>query len=475
MNIKCFNTILSIILYGTTSLAPASETYTISFPTHLDLKENGSFDVSIIDSSISDKDDINIKFDDSFILTDTHGKASIEGKLNNTSVNFNSNDLNTKTINYSISNASAGKWSGNIGVYISLEQKAETNLFIDGPSINSILKKLNPQTITFSHNQSGNYLYDLSLAKDESVLLYKNGDEVIIANNVDKPIKANQDMSYVFSDLNVSTINNINYIDMSNCQSMERMFQRSKIVNLDLSSFDTSNVNNMSYCFESMHSLKNLAGLENFDVSNVTTFAYLMNDDMALLTVPNLSGWSVTDKCTNLSYMLASIAYTPGVKSSSLWPSDVDYSGWNVSNVTNMSGLFMGAFNITNLDLTSWDTSKVTNMSSMFRMEDNNVRSALKQIKGIDDFDVRNVIDMSYMFYSCISLTTDNSFIKWNPKNVSSLIYTFYDTRRLELNDFNNWINIIDIDNVDITECFGAQSGNTTHRGYKPQWYLDYS
>ena len=42
-------------------------------------------------------------------------------------------------------------------------------------------------------------------------------------------------------------------------------------------------------------------------------------------------------------------------------------SGWNTSNVTNMSEMFSNCNALTSLDLSGWDTRKVTNMSNMFK------------------------------------------------------------------------------------------------------------
>jgi len=49
-------------------------------------------------------------------------------------------------------------------------------------------------------------------------------------------------------------------------------------------------------------------------------------------------------------------------------PTDEDYkdlSNWNVSNVTNMSGMFCYAENF-NSDLSNWNVSKVTNNTEIF-------------------------------------------------------------------------------------------------------------
>ena len=45
---------------------------------------------------------------------------------------------------------------------------------------------------------------------------------------------------------------------------------------------------------------------------------------------------------------------------------ELDLSGWNTSNVTNMYGMFDGCNSLTSLTLSNFDTSNVTDMNSMF-------------------------------------------------------------------------------------------------------------
>jgi surface protein len=68
-----------------------------------------------------------------------------------------------------------------------------------------------------------------------------------------------------------------------------------------------------------------------------------------------------------------------------------DISKWNVSNVTNMSGMFAGSK--FNGDISQWDVSKVDDMARMF---------ANSKFEGdINNWDVANVEDMRYMFDNC--------------------------------------------------------------------------
>ena len=473
MIIKHLSTFLSILLYSTSpSSSPIRDSYIINMPMHVDLNTSGSFIVSMSESTINDNDTVSIEFDDCFVLHDSHGKNDINGTILNPNISFDSQNNNEQTIYYQFDSFGAGDWNGELNVKISLEQKEESGVLLDGTSINNILKTLNPDVITFAHNYNNeNYLYDLSSAQDESILLYSNNNEVIISNRNENRIKANNDMSNLFSHLDITTINNLNYVDMSNCENMSKMFQMCEnLPSIDVSSFNTTNVKDMSYMFNACHKCTSIIGLENFDVSNVENLSHFLNDNRALLTVPDLTLWNISNKCKDISYMMSSIAYTAGRNGMSKWPTtEVDYTSWDVSGVNNMSHAFYNAFMLTTLNLTGWDTSNVTDMSSMFEMYDNTDKSRLATIKGIESFNISNVINMDRMFYECRNLSAN--FSSWIPTNIESLVETFYDTRKLDLSAFENWNTLFSKDNVNYKDCFGSYAGYNVNKTYKPSWY----
>ncbi|WP_086268772.1 BspA family leucine-rich repeat surface protein [Campylobacter sp. P0103] len=91
-----------------------------------------------------------------------------------------------------------------------------------------------------------------------------------------------------------------------------------------------------------------------------------------------------------------------------------DFSGiedWDVSNVTNMSGMFYGAKNF-NSDISSWDVSNVTDMSYMFN-------SATSFNQPLNDWDVSNVTNMSVMFAFAVNFNSDIS--SWDVSHVTSM------------------------------------------------------
>jgi len=116
-----------------------------------------------------------------------------------------------------------------------------------------------------------------------------------------------------------------------------------------------------------------------------------------------------------------------------------DISGWNISNVTNMSSMFAGATNF-NQPIGTWDTSNVTNMSNMFD-------GATNFNQPIGTWDTSNVIYMSGMF----SRTTNfNQPIgNWDTINVMYMISMFARTEKFN-QPIGTWdtSNVTNIDNI---------------------------
>tara|TARA_B100001063_G_scaffold120576_1_gene112561 strand:+ start:247 stop:2361 length:2115 start_codon:yes stop_codon:yes gene_type:complete len=92
-----------------------------------------------------------------------------------------------------------------------------------------------------------------------------------------------------------------------------------------------------------------------------------------------------------------------------------DIGNWNTSSVTNMTNMFKGATSF-NQDIGSWNTSSVTNMTNMFR-------EATSFSKYIGSWDVGNVTDMTAMFYNATLFNKDIG--SWNTTSVTSMNYMF--------------------------------------------------
>ena len=98
-----------------------------------------------------------------------------------------------------------------------------------------------------------------------------------------------------------------------------------------------------------------------------------------------------------------------------------DIGSWDVSSVTNMSGMFSGV-RFFDADIGNWDVSSVTNMRGMF-----NGASSFNQ--PIGEWDVSSVTDMYRMFYGAEYFNQDIS--SWCVGNISSEPIDFSDVSSL--------------------------------------------
>ena len=107
----------------------------------------------------------------------------------------------------------------------------------------------------------------------------------------------------------------------------------------------------------------------------------------------------------------------------------IDFSGFNTSNVTNMSYMFYDSI-ISKLDLTSFDTSNVTNMRWMFA-------ESISDSINLSSFDTSKVIDMNNMFGKISVTTLDVS--NFNTTNVKdmSMMFDMADIPTLDLSSFD--------------------------------------
>ena len=106
---------------------------------------------------------------------------------------------------------------------------------------------------------------------------------------------------------------------------------------------------------------------------------------------------------------------------------------FNTANVTNMTSMFSGCYNLTSLNLSNFNTANVRDMDGMFW--------GCTSLTGLDlsNFNTENVIYMGFMFDSCISLTSLNlsSFNTSNVTNMYKMFYKCSSLTSLNLSSFN--------------------------------------
>jgi surface protein len=202
--------------------------------------------------------------------------------------------------------------------------------------------------------------------------------------------------------------------------------------NQDISSWDVSNVTNMSGMFSDAKNFNQ--DISSWDVSNVTDMRSMFYDVVKF---------------------------------------NQDISSWDVSNVTDMSGMFSGAEKF-NQDISSWDVSNVTNMGDMFELANNFNQD-------ISSWDVSNVTNMSGMFFKAISF--NQNLKKWKVNSV--LDYSWFSKNadswklikpKFEMNATNLRTKTIDeltpYKDIDFLNKSDSQVSNFSKRGYYRFTYL---
>ena len=177
-----------------------------------------------------------------------------------------------------------------------------------------------------------------------------------------------------------------------------------KVKDIDLATFETSEVTDMSQMFKYCKDLTSL-NLSNFDTRNVTNmprmFEYLGN-----LTTLNIASFN-TENVEDMRDMLGGLINLP----------TLDVANFRTPKVRDMSGMFYNLKQVQNLDVSRFDTSKVTDFSRMF-LGNSNIQNL-----DLSNFNTRAAIDLSYMFYGMSNLKNLNiqSFNTENVKDMSSM------------------------------------------------------
>ena len=169
----------------------------------------------------------------------------------------------------------------NIQIINSYENAKKTDNHIEGSKNEKDIKenieiKINKKVIGFSYfykfKKEGDYTIEYLFKKNLTNLnyIFYKCDKLINLDLSNFNTQQVTDMSYMFSDC--ISLKNLELSDLNtqNVTNMQNMFFNCKsLTNLDLSDFDTKNVTNMENMFSFCSSLKNL-NASNFNVNNIT-------------------------------------------------------------------------------------------------------------------------------------------------------------------------------------------------------------
>lgn len=197
----------------------------------------------------------------------------------------------------------------------------------------------------------------------------------------------------------------------SNCTSLET---------LDLSSFNTEKVTNMSEMFVGSTNLRTINLPKGFIGSNVTDLNGMFRG-CASLTELDLSG-SNAEKVKDMCKMFYGCVAL----------SNLNLSGFKTGSVTDMRYLFSSCQSLESLDLSGFNTENVTSMESMF--------SQCSSLRSLDlsSFNTSKVIGMNLMFYMCTNLESID-LSSFDTENLQQMDHMFYSCRKLEMLDLSSF------------------------------------
>ena len=231
----------------------------------------------------------------------------------------------------------------------------------------------------------------------------------------------NKDSRYMFRGFTKAEDIDVSNFDSSEVEDMAYFFYKmNSLRSLELSSFNTDKTTDMTGMFAYANSLKKL-DLTNFNTSKVTNMSAMFHS-MAELNELNIASFN-TEKVTNMNGMFYGAS-----KLASL-----ELSNFDTSNVTDMGRVFSGMSSIQQLDLSHFNTGNVTAMNDMFSL-----MTSLTQINFGANFDTSNVTDMTGMFYQSTSLV-NLDLSHFNTRKVKSMISMFSQMSGLTILDISNF------------------------------------
>jgi len=267
-------------------------------------------------------------------------------------------------------------------------------------------------TIDISDKDINNNIYFLDYAWEDGFKEFNNSNVNLFINN-----KKEQFKNYFIPEKEgIYTIRLEPKFLMKNCRYMFRCCE--KITSINLSSFNSKNVVDISYIFCGCSKLKNI-NLDSFNTKNVKTMRNTFRDCYSLNNL-NLLSFDTTNVidmhsmfrgCTNLksinlsTFNVQNVEFMDRMFLECHSLANLDLSNFNSKNLIYLSEMFMECKELTNINLSSFNTNKVTNFSNMF--------SECLKLKTIDisNFYIKKDADIRYMF----NFDT-NMIVKVNPK-----------------------------------------------------------
>ena len=332
----------------------------------------------------------------------------------------NGNESNQLSIGMKLAdNLESGNYTNKLILSFVSNPYVTRSVLVSGRTFNSIIRDLQASAGNIKHirrsstpplsSQTTVTVSDTTNPESDAdtfVWLDSNADNTLYYYSEANKILLNRDSSGMFWTIEEVTDIDVSTFDTSIVENMYDMFSNThNLISLDLSNFDTRNVTIMKDMFYNTYKLKTV-NLSSFDTRNVTDMRGMFKDSHTLETL-DLSNFD-TSKVTSMTEMFYGASALVSL----------DLSNFNTSNVTDMTSMFAKTTNLKNLNLVSFNTEKVRNMSVMFYGSD-----SLTSLD-LSSFNTKNVTNISYMFFGMDKITTIN-IVNFNTQNVENISYLF--------------------------------------------------
>lgn len=198
-----------------------------------------------------------------------------------------------------------------------------------------------------------------------SYYILENKDTVviIIPNNVKRIIGKHNEVP-IYSNIRCESLKVVGGAGLNDGY---RLFHKCEAKEIDLSKFDTSNIDDMSQMFYKCRAEK--INFEGFNTSKVETMVAMFAD--CSTRVLDLTTFN-TSKVTNMNGMF--------------WlcqSSSIQLTSFNTENVNNMAAMFKGCCNVDKLDLSTFKTNNDTMLNGILEACDAEIITNDERIKAI--------------------------------------------------------------------------------------------
>ena len=228
--------------------------------------------------------------------------------------------------------------------------------------------------------------------------------------------------------------------------SMFNMFPATSVFNQDISVWDVSNVEDMSYMFSYANAFNQ--DISSWNVSSVLYMNQMFADNSAFNNgaVGNVGGKPLTWTNTGLVRNMRGMFYNADAFNQ-------DISSWNVSSVDEMTNMFYST-NLFNNGAVGDVGGKDLNWTTTgnLRVTDSMFANALAFNQDISSWDVRQLNNMSSMFNNANKFNNGavgdvgGKPLTWTTSNLTSMANTFGDARKFN-QDISSW-NVSNVTNM---------------------------